>query len=606
VTEVNGAQLVGLRMMKTESNADGVTRVEVETAPAPLMFGGDLIANPLPRRGLLYSVLVHGILVIAVVYVPLSDLMPGQVRLVTAQSMMPMHEVLLLPALEPKGSGGSVSSSTHGGDKQKNADAPSSEASARQGVVYKGPQLIVSNPAHPDNFIQTIRQPSLVAPPRLPAPMPLPPIVSIASAKPELAPPVPQPAPEMPQSKPIQVVASEPSSPRVEVPKLPLPAATSADALVHAVAADVVPAPMPKLAHQDPPPKTEKKERNILVVNAFSMPESKASIPAGELYGTFTLSPAGATAIGLAGGGVSIKGEPGMGNTAGAAAGASVASAPTTANAGTGHKPASGAGTDQGTAVRAALAPGTGTGHSGTGGGSGSGAGLHTSGNGSAPGAGFGSSPFPAITIQGGSASGRQNNAVAPVARAPLSAASKSQTNYEITIVANGSSGGGFADFGVFRDEASYTVYLDMADAGARGSNWTLQYALNSHNAPGHSVPAARAHGQIEPPYATLKSLPLFAPEAEKRAHNGTIVVFGVINRQGKFEDLRIVQSPEPGLNKFMLDALAKWTFRPAQMDGVQVAVKVLLGVPVNSVPATDSSVRIGSTRAISQETARY
>ncbi len=59
-------------------------------------------------------------------------------------------------------------------------------------------------------------------------------------------------------------------------------------------------------------------------------------------------------------------------------------------------------------------------------------------------------------------------------------AASKPQANYAITIVASGASGGGFKDFGVFRDEASYTVYLDMADAGAHGSTWTLQYALDS------------------------------------------------------------------------------------------------------------------------------
>lgn len=45
------------------------------------------------------------------------------------------------------------------------------------------------------------------------------------------------------------------------------------------------------------------------------------------------------------------------------------------------------------------------------------------------------------------------------------------------------------------------------------------------------------------------------------------------------------MQSPEAGLNELLLEALKKWTFRPAEMDGGKVPVKVLLGVPVNSVP---------------------
>jgi len=575
------------------------------------MFGSDLVATSLPGRGLLYSLMVHGLLLAAFVYVPWSYWLPTQARLITAQSMIQMHEVLLLPALEPMGSGGSATSLSGSADSKPKEDAaaPSSEAKARQGVVYKGPQLIVSDPSHPDNFIQTIRQPSLVAP-RLSAPLPLPAIVSIASPKPELAPPAPQPAPPE-EKKPIQVAASEPLSPRVEAPKLSLPPATSADALVHAVVADAVPAPMPKLAHQDPPAKAEKKERNILVVDAYSVPDNKPSaIPPGELYGTFTLSPVGATSIGLAGGGMEAKGVPGIGNASGAVMGASAAGVATTPNAGTGSNPAGASG--EGKAVRASAAPGTGTGHGSTGSGNetgiGSGAGLHTLGNGRAPGAGFGSSPFPAIVIQGGRAdSGRSfAGAGAPGAGTAKPGAGKLQTSYEMTIVANGGSGGGFKDFGVFRDEASYTVYLDMADAGVHGSGWTLQYALDSHLASAPSAMASRTHGKVVPPYATLKSLPSFSLEAAKRGRGGMIIVFGVINRQGKFEDLRIMHSPDTGLNQFMLDALKKWTFRPAEVDGAQVSVKILLGVPVDSVPESNSSLQIGLTRGISHETDQF
>jgi TonB family protein len=378
--------------------------------------------------------------------------------------------------------------------------------------------------------------------------------------------------------------------------------------LVHSVVADATPAPLPKLAHQDPPAKIEKKERNILVVDAYSVPDNKPSqVPPGELYGTFTLSPVGATSVGLAGGGTEAKGVPGIGNASGAVMGASAAGVAKTPSAGVGNQPAGGSG--EGKAVRAAAAPGTGTGHGSTGSGnetgSGSGAGAHTLGNGRAPGTGFGHSPFPAIMIQGGSAGNGQSLAGAGAPGATAAKPGKPQTSYEMTVVANGGSGGGFKDYGVFRDEASYTVYLDMADAGVRGSGWALQYALDLHPA-APSAMASRSHGKLVPPYATSKSLPNFSPEVAKRGHGETIVVFGVINRQGRFEDLRIMHSPDTGLNQFMLDALKKWTFRPAEVDGAQVSVKILLGVPVDSVPERNSSLQVGAVRGVSGETASF
>ena len=598
-------------MMNMESNANGcVRRVSYDKARAPKMFSSDLVASSLPGRGLLYSLFVHWLFVAALFYVPWNYWLPSQARLVTAQSMIRAHEVLMLPALEPMGSGGSSTLTRSSTDNKTKIDsaASSSEAKARQGVVYNGPQLIVSDPPHPDNFVQTIRQPNLVAPPKLPSPLPLPALVSIASPKPELA---PQPSPVTPpESKPIQVAASQPLDPRVEAPKLSLSPATSAEAVLHAVVADV-PTPMPKLAHQDPPAKSEKREQNILVVDAFNIPAAKPPvIPPGELHGTFTISPAGTTAAGLAGGGVEAKGLPGIGNASGAVTGTSAAGAATTPNAGIGNKPDGKSA--EGNAMRTAAAPGTGTAHGSTGSGNetghGSGAGVHTLGNGSAPGTGFGSSPFPSIIIQGGSIQGGGTGNGRSVAATPAGGtakpgAAKPQTSYEMTIVASGASGGGFKDYGVFRDEASYTVYLDMADTGARGSSWTLQYALDSSPG-GQNVSASHAHGRLVPPYATLKPLPNFSPELAKRGHGGTIVVFGVINRQGKLEGLRIMHTPESGLNQFMLDALKKWTFRPAEIDGAQVSVKILLGVPVDSVPESNSALQIGSTRGGSHETA--
>jgi hypothetical protein len=548
-------------------------RVKDKTPPPPLMFSTDLGGTSLPARGLLYSVLAHVFCAVASLYVPWSYWFPADAHLATAQSVIQQHEVLFLPDLQPMASDSPAAPSNSREVKQEEARASSYSANVAQGVVYKGPQLIVSNPPHPDNVIQTIRQPDLPLRPKLPAPLQIPPLVSIAPAKPVLAPPAPQPIPEVPhQNQPVQVAAAEPillpsQQPRVDAPKLALPPASSTDALLRTVANAAAPATLPTLAHQNQPAKTGDQAHNILVVSAIPMADSKPSVlPPGELFGAFTVSPQPVTARpGAAAMGGSV---PATGNVSGAGAG-------TSPNTGSGPNAGkSTGGTGEGTIARAGVGSGAGAGHaSGKGTGGASGTVGHGSGIGSGPGTGSGNSPFPSIMIQGGTGSSERGST-----RAPVAGTSTSQGSYGITIVANGASGGGFKDFGVFRDEASYTVYLDMADAGAYGS-WTLQYALDASNRRPYS------HGLLVPPYATSKLLPHISSEAARRDRGATMVVFGVINPQGRFEDLRIMQSPDPGLNQLLLDSLGKWVFRPAEIDGAQVRVKVLLGVPVNSVP---------------------
>jgi hypothetical protein len=48
------------------------------------------------------------------------------------------------------------------------------------------------------------------------------------------------------------------------------------------------------------------------------------------------------------------------------------------------------------------------------------------------------------------------------------------------------------------------------------------------------------------------------------------------------------MQGPDPDLDQLLLDSLRKWVFLPAEVDGAPVRVKVLLGVPVNSVPVQE------------------
>jgi outer membrane biosynthesis protein TonB len=77
------------------------------------------------------------------------------------------------------------------------------------------------------------------------------------------------------------------------------------------------------------------------------------------------------------------------------------------------------------------------------------------------------------------------------------------------------------------------------------------------------------------------KEVPQFPIELVRQHNSGLIVVYAIADRDGKLASLEVKQTPDTQLNRPLLEALAQWRFRPAEMDGQAVAVKLLLGVPL-------------------------
>jgi hypothetical protein len=159
------------------------------------------------------------------------------------------------------------------------------------------------------------------------------------------------------------------------------------------------------------------------------------------------------------------------------------------------------------------------------------------------------------------------------------------QTSYALTIVATGSSGGGLPDLGVFFDEQVYTVYLNMKQTSDDPApSWVLQYAV-LHNAAAQT----RADGNLGqnqqglvPPFPVVKEAPQLPVELVSRYQHRMVIVYAVINTGGKFERMHVMQTPNTGLNQPLLEALGKWVFRPAELNGEAVSLKALLGVPLS------------------------
>jgi hypothetical protein len=157
------------------------------------------------------------------------------------------------------------------------------------------------------------------------------------------------------------------------------------------------------------------------------------------------------------------------------------------------------------------------------------------------------------------------------VAEVPL----QPQGSYGLTIVSTGNNGGGLPDFGIFRNEAVFTVYIDMRQSVADPApSWTLQYALLNPSSP-------VAEQVLVPPFPNHKERPRFDPEMLLRSAGQWAVVYAILDREGKLQEIRVLQSPNAQFASTLTEALAKWVFRPARLNGEPVAVKTLIGFPI-------------------------
>lgn len=125
---------------------------------------------------------------------------------------------------------------------------------------------------------------------------------------------------------------------------------------------------------------------------------------------------------------------------------------------------------------------------------------------------------------------------------------------------------------GVWSGRLAYTVYLHVGLA----KSWILQYSLPRNAAA--SVAGTVTRPDAPWPYDMVRP---HLPPGDGNAD--AILVHGVVNAAGKFEQLGIVFPLEFAQARFLLSALEQWQFRPAMANGEAAPVEVLLIIPEES-----------------------
>jgi hypothetical protein len=339
-----------------------------------------------------------------------------------------------------------------------------------------------------------------------------------------------------------------------------------------------------------PVPSRGPDQQTVLALTPMPAPRDEAiRVPVGEARGRFAISPEPnlTTSETQPGSKVDVRPSPtvGIGNTPSAPVGSGASPNPATVvNITFGPKLDAAAG--GGTGGDTARGPGPGT-APGAGSVAGSGA-ANSPGSGSGAGTGSGASPakspFSGITIVGGvGATGAATNSTPSAVSVPRPERPL-QTSYGLTVVSTESSGGGLPSFGVFSHDQIYTVYLDMRRTeGESVPSWTLEFAVSQPDpVNGSAADPQRAQQGLVLPFPAVKEHPLLLDEAVRRHNGKTVIVYGVVNVEGRLEQLTVKDSPDPLLNDPILNTLSKWVFRAARLNGEAVPAKVLIGIPLS------------------------
>jgi hypothetical protein len=120
-----------------------------------------------------------------------------------------------------------------------------------------------------------------------------------------------------------------------------------------------------------------------------------------------------------------------------------------------------------------------------------------------------------------------------------------------------------------------YTVYVALGTP----KDWALYFCV-----PGEKEPAASGDvvkigtaTPVQAPYPTT----LVRPDVSVPSFYRQVLIHGYVSAAGHVENLKVVRPIKPETDQALLASLARWEFRPATRDGVNIGVEFVLSIPV-------------------------
>jgi TonB family protein len=115
--------------------------------------------------------------------------------------------------------------------------------------------------------------------------------------------------------------------------------------------------------------------------------------------------------------------------------------------------------------------------------------------------------------------------------------------------------------------------------------SWTAEYGISQATVTptNERLTIVGSQAEVLLPFPIVKERPAVPAELARKYPDRLVIAYALINTDGTVDQLSIKQSPDPLLNDIVLDALRKWTFRPARRNGEVVPAKFLVGIPLRA-----------------------
>jgi len=102
------------------------------------------------------------------------------------------------------------------------------------------------------------------------------------------------------------------------------------------------------------------------------------------------------------------------------------------------------------------------------------------------------------------------------------------------------------------------------------GPNW------GAHPAP---YVVHRLKEGLTPPKATYSPDPEYSEQGRKGKYMSVVQIAGTVDPQGAFTDLCVTQAAGMGLDEHAMEAVSKWKFEPATLQGEPAAIRLQVEV---------------------------
>jgi TonB family protein len=123
-----------------------------------------------------------------------------------------------------------------------------------------------------------------------------------------------------------------------------------------------------------------------------------------------------------------------------------------------------------------------------------------------------------------------------------------------------------------------YAIAIQMPNVSSFSGSWMVWFAEREAG-------ASRTGSDLAPPVPMRKVDPKYIPAAADEGVEGRVRLAAIIRRNGHVEKIELLQHLDSRLDASSQEALAKWEFTPASINGVPVDVDAVFEIPFRLSP---------------------